>query len=228
MPDLWRNVDAGIPGGAWDVVFRGIFGRRSRDGKLMTSLVEDLHLEDLHLDAAEPSAEEDLWRREFEYAGYGAVKRIVSGTNGWDEARRECAFRWLRDKEGEVAHREKQMQLDAARLESDIDQLRQDLARLQEDAARLLRDNAQIQRDTRQMLWGSVAAIVIAGLGVCVSMGLFGDVRRDRTAMDLLPSASTFFAGAATADANKLEHHDQIQPPFKRGGRRRGDRTSVP
>jgi hypothetical protein len=198
--------------------------------QLMTSLVEDLHLKDLHLedlhsDAGQPSAEEDFWRREFEYAGYGAVKRIVSGTNGWDEARREFAFRWLRDKEGEVAHREKQMQLDAARLESDIDQLRQDLARLQEDAARLLRDNAQMQRDTRQMLWGSAAAIVIAGLGLCVSMGLFGEVRRDWTAMDLLPSASAFFAGAATADANK---HDQVQPPFKRVGRRRGDRNSVP
>jgi hypothetical protein len=187
----------------------------------MTSLVEDLHLEDFHSDAGEPSAEEDFWRREFEYAGYGAIKRTVSGTNGWDEARREFAFRWLRDKEGEVAHREKQMQLDAARLESDIDQLRQDLARL-------LQDNAQMQRDTRQMLWGSVAAIVIAGLALCVSIGLLGEVRRDRTAMDLLPSASTFFAGAATADASKLEHLDQVQPPFKRVGRRRGDRNSVP
>jgi hypothetical protein len=120
------------------------------------------------------------------------------------------------------------MQLDAARIETDVEQLRQDLARLQEDTTRLLRDNAQMQRDTRQMLWGSVAAIAIAGLGLCVSMGLFGDVRRERTALDLLPTAATFFAGAATSEASKLEHHDPAQPPFKRVGRRRGDRNSVP
>ena len=74
-------------------------------------------LEDLHSVAAEPSEQEEFWRREFEYAGYAAVKRIVSGTIGWDEPRRQFALQWLREKESEVVRREKQMQLDATRIE---------------------------------------------------------------------------------------------------------------
>ncbi|MBO0754576.1 MAG: hypothetical protein J2P54_01835, partial [Bradyrhizobiaceae bacterium] len=52
--------------------------------------------------------QEDFWRLEFEYAGYGAVKRTLSGANGWAEARREFALRWLKERESEIAHREKQ------------------------------------------------------------------------------------------------------------------------
>src|SRR5215475_12749805 len=91
--------------------------RPEQGRQLMATLLQDLHLDDLDLIAAAPIADQDLWRREFEYAGYGAVKRIVSGANGWDEPRLQCAIQWLAEKENEVAHRERQMQLDAARIE---------------------------------------------------------------------------------------------------------------
>jgi hypothetical protein len=106
--------------------------------------------------------QEDLWRLEFEYAGYGAVKRTLSGANGWDETRRQFALRWLKERESEIAHREKQMQLDGARIQKDIDQLRQDIVRIQEG-------KVQTQDDTRQMLWVAVAAIVISVISLCVS-----------------------------------------------------------
>jgi hypothetical protein len=106
---------------------------------------------------------EDLWRLEFEYAGYGAVKRTLSGSNGWDEPRRQFALRWLKERETEIAHREKQMQLDGARIQKDIDQLRQDIARMQEGGA-------QTKGDARQMLWVAVAAIVISVISLCVSI----------------------------------------------------------
>jgi hypothetical protein len=107
--------------------------------------------------------QEDLWRLEFEYAGYGAVKRTLSGANGWDEPRRQFALRWLKERENEIEHREKQMQLDGARIQKDIDQLRQDIARVQEG-------KVQTQGDTRQMLWVAVAAIVISVISLCVSI----------------------------------------------------------
>jgi hypothetical protein len=107
--------------------------------------------------------QEDLWRLEFEYAGYGAVKRTLSGSNGWDEPRRQFALRWLKERETEIAHREKQMQLDGARIQKDIDQLRQDITRMQEGGA-------QTKDDTRQMLWVAVAAIVISVISLCVSI----------------------------------------------------------
>jgi hypothetical protein len=107
--------------------------------------------------------QEDLWRLEFEYAGYGAVKRTLSGSNGWDEPRRQFALRWLKERETEIAHREKQMQLDGARIQKDIDQLRQDIARMQEGGA-------QTKDDARQMLWVAVAAIVISVISLCVSI----------------------------------------------------------
>jgi hypothetical protein len=109
------------------------------------------------------NGQEDLWRLEFEYAGYGAVKRTLSGTNGWDEPRRQFALQWLKERENEIAHREKQMQLEGARIQKDIDQLRQDIARMQEG-------NAQMQGDTRQMLWVAVAAIVISVISLCISI----------------------------------------------------------
>jgi hypothetical protein len=107
--------------------------------------------------------QEDLWRLEFEYAGYGAVKRTLSGTNGWEEPRRQFALRWLKERESEIAHREKQMQLDGARIQKDIDQLRQDIVRMREGSV-------QTQDDTRQMLWVAVAAIVISVISLCVSI----------------------------------------------------------
>jgi hypothetical protein len=112
---------------------------------------------------ASVNEQENVWRLEFEYAGYGAVKRTLSGTNGWDEPRRQFALQWLKERESEIAHREKQMQLDGARIQKDIDQLRQDIARMQEG-------NAQTQGDTRQMLWVAVAAIVISVISLCVSI----------------------------------------------------------
>lgn len=107
--------------------------------------------------------QEDLWRLEFEYAGYGAVKRTLSGANGWDESRRQFALRWLKERESEIAHREKQMQLDGARIQKDIEQLREDIAHMQEG-------KVQTQDDTRQMLWVAVAAIVISVISLCVSI----------------------------------------------------------
>jgi hypothetical protein len=230
MPDLRRNVDTEYPGDPRGACFAGPSVARVKGRQLMASLLEDLHSV-----AAEPSEQEEFWRREFEYAGYAAVKRIVSGTIGWDEPRRQFALRWLREKESEVVRREKQMQLDATRIEKDIEQLQQDLAELQRDtgrllegATRLLEDKAQMQRDTRQMLWGSVAAVVMATLSLCVSMGHLFD-GRDKTPMDLLQSTpTTFYVGAATAEANRVDHHDQAPPPFRREGRRRVDRNTAP
>jgi len=109
------------------------------------------------------SEHEEIWRLEFEYAGYSAVKRTLSGTNGWDESRRQFALRWLKERESEIAHREKQMQLDGARIQNDIDQLRQDIVRMQEGSV-------QTQGDARQMLWVAVAAIVISVISLCVSI----------------------------------------------------------
>ena len=109
-------------------------------------------LEDLHSVAAEPSEQEEFWRREFEYAGYAAVKRIVSGTIGWDEPRRQFALQWLREKESEVVRREKQMQLDATRIEKDIEQLQQDLAELQRDTGRLLEGATRLLQEALKSL----------------------------------------------------------------------------
>jgi hypothetical protein len=118
---------------------------------------------DPDVEGAPLNQQEDLWRLEFEYAGYGAVKRTLSGTNGWDEARRQFALRWLKEREGEIEHREKQMQLDGARIQKEIDQLRQDITRMQEGSV-------QTQGDARQMLWVAVAAIVISVISLCVSI----------------------------------------------------------
>ena len=84
-----------------------------------------------------------------------------------------------------------------------------------------------MQRDTRQMLWGSVAAIVMATLSLCVSMGHLFD-GRDKTPIDLLQNTPAFYVGAATAEANKVDHRDQAPPPLRRDGRRRVDRNSAP
>jgi hypothetical protein len=127
----------------------------------MTSLFQGQGAPDVV--GAPVNEQEDLWRLEFEYAGYGAVKRTLSGTNGWDEPRRQFALRWLKERESEIAHREKQMQLDRARIQNDIDQLRQDIARMQEG-------KVQTQGDTRQMLWVAVVAIVISVISLCVSI----------------------------------------------------------
>jgi hypothetical protein len=115
------------------------------------------------VEGAPLNQQEDLWRLEFEYAGYGAVKRTLSGANGWDEARRQFALRWLKERESEIEHREKQMQLDGVRIQKEIDQLRQDITRMQEGSV-------QTQGDTRQMLWVAVAAIVISVISLCVSI----------------------------------------------------------
>src|SRR5215813_14148391 len=55
---------------------------------LMATLLENIHLP---VDDDSEQEQEALWRREFEYAGYGAVKRTLSGTNGWSEGRRQFA-----------------------------------------------------------------------------------------------------------------------------------------
>jgi hypothetical protein len=193
----------------------------------MTSLLDDLHLGDgLQLIVPRPS-DQELWRREFEYAGYGAVKRIVSGTNDWNEPRRQFASRWLKEKDSEIARRDKQLQLDTDRIDNDIDELRQDLdqqrqdlACLQEETARLREDAARMQRGMRRVLLGLFAAVVIAALGLCASIGQrFGGTRWDPRPTDFLLSAPLSSPGVAAADAGKVEQADQ--PVFKRGGRRR-------
>jgi len=186
----------------------------------MASLADYLHL------VADPSSEqEDLWRHEFEYAGYGAVKRTMSGTNGWEEARRKFALRWLREKESEVAQRERQMRLDAVRIEKDLDELRQEVALLQRDTARLRDGKTQMQRDTRQMLWGSIAAIMIAALSLCISVGhLFGGPRLDRAGIDVVQAAPTLHADAFATDGDRIEQHDDATRVLRRSARRRFDR----
>lgn len=62
-----------------------------------------------------PNEQEDRWRGEFEQWGYDAVRRTVFGTSGWDEPRRQFAFRWLREKEGATERRKQQMQQDTRR-----------------------------------------------------------------------------------------------------------------
>jgi TolA-binding protein len=161
---------------------------------------------------AEADDQEHIWRHEFEYGGYGAVKRTLSGTNGWDEAKRAFAFRWLREKESEVSQREKQMQLDTVRIEKDIDELRQGLTRLQQDTAQLREDKAQMERDTRQILWGSLAALVIAAFGFCVSMDhFFGDSHPGKGPSAFAQNSPMSDAAAAPADAGKLERHEQAR-----------------
>jgi hypothetical protein len=179
--------------------------------------------------AAEGGDQEAIWRHEFEYGGYGAVKRTLSGTNGWDEPKRAFAFQWLREKESEVSHREKQMQLDTVRIEKDIDELRQGLERLQKDTAKLQEDKAQMERDTRQMLWGSLAAIVIAALGFCVSMNHFlGGSSPDKGPTDFAQNSPMSNAAAAPVDAGKLEQSEQAQHAFKRALKRRVVRNASP
>ena len=56
-----------------------------------------------------PDEQEDSWRRDFELWGQEAVRRKVATTGGWDEPRRQAAFRWLREKESESERRERQM-----------------------------------------------------------------------------------------------------------------------
>lgn len=85
---------------------------------------------------------ESRWRREFEQWGVDAVRRTVSGTSGWDEPRRQFAFRWLREKEGETEHRAEQVYHDAR----------------------------QTQQDTRRTMWLAVAAIVIAVVSLIIAI----------------------------------------------------------
>jgi hypothetical protein len=181
----------------------------------MATLLENIQL--LVSDSGEQE-QEALWRREFEYAGYGAVKRTLSGTNGWSEGRRQFAFQWLREKENEIAQREKQMQLDTERIENDLDQLRRDLDRLQEDTARLRNDRALTKREARRVLWGSFGALAIAALSFCVSVGhLFGGPRWTPDMLQNTPAA--YSSDVASTDAGRVEQRDP--PTFRRGGRRR-------
>jgi hypothetical protein len=194
------------------------FWRGPVAARLGTALMATL-LENIHLPVGDDSEQEQeaLWRREFEYAGYGAVKRTLSGTNGWSEGRRQFAFRWLRDKENEIAQREKQMQLDAGRIENDISQLRRDLDLLQEDTARLRADRALTKREARRLLWGSFGAVAIAALSFFVSVGhLFNS---PRWTPDLLQNTPASYSDVASTDASRVEPRDAAQP-FKRGGRR--------
>jgi hypothetical protein len=85
--------------------------------------------------------QQDRWRREFEQSGYEAVKRTVSKTSGWDEPRRQFAFRWLTEKDNAVEHREQQVQ----------------------------HDTRSMRQDTRRMLWLGVAAIVISVFSLLVA-----------------------------------------------------------
>jgi len=186
-------------------------------------------LKNLQPVAAEADDQEEIWRHEFEYGGYGAVKRTLSGTNGWDEPKRAFAFRWLREKESEVSQREKKMQLDTVRIEKDVEELRQGLARLQKDTAQLQEDKAQMERDTRQMLWGSLAAIVVAASGFCVSMNHFvGEPHPDKGPSAFAQNAPMSGAAAAQADAGKLEQHGQPQHAIKRATAHKVVRNTAP
>jgi hypothetical protein len=215
----------------------------------MASILEHLRLfSDLKLPTPEPS-EEDLWRKEFEYAGHGAVKRIVAGNNDWSEARRQFAARWLREKDHEIARREKQLQIDTVRIDTDIDELREDVSRLQtdvskmqedvaqlradstrmqedtartqKDASRLERDNARMQRHVQRMSWGVIGATAIAALSLSATIShWYGAPRWDARATDFLLSAGPPSAGTATTEPSKFEQHEPTQPVSKRGRRR--------
>jgi hypothetical protein len=181
-------------------------------------------LENINSLVGENGEQEALWRREFEYAGYGAVKRTLSGTNGWTEGRREFAFRWLREKENEIARREKQLQLDTERFENDLDRLRRDVDRLQEDAARMREDRGLTKREARRLLWGSFGAIAIATLTFCVSVGhLFGSARWDKIPVDLMQNTPTSYSDVASSEAGRIEQRDPVV--FRRGGRHRFARS---
>jgi hypothetical protein len=185
-------------------------------------------LESLRLIAEDPKDDENFWRREFEYAGYGAVKRIASGLNGWDESRRQYAARWLEEKEQEVATREKQMRLDTARVEKNIEQIEKEVGGLWQEVTRLREGTAQMQRDARQMLFASLAAIVTAAILLCISVGYLMDRAKlensaDKTSVEIAQSASLFHATADTPDPRRLGEHS-----FRRAGRRNVDRNATP
>ena len=186
-------------------------------------------LKNLQPVAAEAEDQEEIWRHEFEYGGYGAVKRTLSGTNGWDEPKRAFAFRWLREKEGEVSQREKKMQLDTVRIEKDIDELRQGLARLQKDTERLQEDKIQAERDTRQIFWGSLAAIVVAASGFCVSMNhLTGESHPDKGPSAFAQNAPMSGAAAAPADTGKPAQREPMQHAAKRAAAHKIVRNTAP
>ena len=187
-------------------------------------------LESLRLIAEDPKDDENFWRREFEYAGYGAVKRIASGDNGWDEPRREYAARWLEEKAQEVATREKQMRLDTARVEKNIQQIEQEVGGLWQEVTRLREGSAQIQRDARQMLWASLAATVTAAIVLCFSVGFLIDRAKpdnsaDKTSVELAQSAATVHTAVDTPDAGKLDQHRLGERSFRRAGGRYVDRN---
>jgi hypothetical protein len=190
-------------------------------------------LESLRLIAEDPKEDENFWRREFEYAGYGAVKRIATGLNGWDEPRREYAARWLEEKEQEVATREKQMRLDTARVEKNIEQIEKEVGGLWQEVTRLREGTEQIQRDARQMLWASLAAIVTAAIVLCVSVGYLMDRTKlfnsaDKASVELAQSAPLAHAATDASDSSKLDQHRQDERSFRRTGRRYVDRNSAP
>jgi hypothetical protein len=190
-------------------------------------------IESLRLIAEDPKEDENFWRREFEYAGYGAVKRIASGLNGWDEDRRQYAARWLEEKEQEVATRQKQMRLDTARVEKNIEQIEKEVGGLWQEVTRLREGTEQIQRDARQMLWASLAAIVTAAILLCISVAYLMDrakleSRADRTSVELVQSASLAHAAAETPDASKIDQRRLGDHSFRRAGRRYADRNATP
>jgi len=72
--------------------------------------------------------------------GYEAVKASIHGC-GWEQSRRQFAFRWLREKEIEAERR--------------ADQIREDTHRM--------------RQDTRRMMWLAIAAIVIAIVSLIIA-----------------------------------------------------------
>jgi hypothetical protein len=190
-------------------------------------------LESLRLIAEDPKEDENFWRREFEYAGYGAVKRIATGLNGWDEPRREYAARWLEEKEQEVATREKQMRLDTARVDKNIEQIEKEVGGLWQEVTRLREGTEQIQRDARQMLWASLAAIVTAAIVLCVSVGYLMDRTKlinsaDKASVELAQSAPLTHPAPDASDSSKLDQRRQDDRSFRRTGRRYVDRNPPP
>jgi hypothetical protein len=156
MPDLGRHVAAETRQGKLARFFWQSLDRVCVGTATMASILEHLRLfSDLRVPPSEPN-EEDLWRKEFEYAGHGAVKRIVAGNNDWSEARRQFAARWLREKDHEIARREKQLHLDTVRIDTDLDELRDDVTRLQTDVAKMQEDTAQMRADSVRMQEDSV------------------------------------------------------------------------
>jgi hypothetical protein len=89
---------------------------------------------------------ENQWRRDFEGWGYEAVKRTVFGGCGWDEPRRQFAFRWLHEKENEAEQRERDN-------ESATEQREQ-----------------QMLQDNRRMFWVAIAALVISAFSLIISL----------------------------------------------------------